>query len=71
MVDTAAAGLLLDRDEAAASAGRVRYADVLSGQVRESRVVRVHGCGRCGGAAAWGSERFVASLRPVIDEVLS
>jgi bacteriocin biosynthesis cyclodehydratase domain-containing protein len=69
MVEAAAAGLLRDRLDGETAAGRVRIVDVLSGEVLETRVVRVHGCVRCGRSR--GGARYVEALAPIVDEVLS
>jgi len=69
LVEAAAAGLLVDRADGAAAAGRVRWADALSGHFGETRVVRVGGCPRCG--ARGGPERYTAKLVPVLEEVLA
>ena len=46
-VRIAAAALLLDREEAERAPGRLRLIDLIHCGVEETRVVRVHGCGRC------------------------
>lgn len=66
----AAAGLLLDRDEHAAAAGRVRTVDLLRCQVEETRTVRVHGCPRCSPKEEPG-QRYVSRLVPALKDLLA
>lgn len=61
----AAAGLELDRADLAASTGRIRMLDLVRGVFEETRVVRVHGCDRCGTPDSTG-ERFVRHLRTAL-----
>jgi bacteriocin biosynthesis cyclodehydratase domain-containing protein len=68
MVEAAAGGILRDRLDGRSAAGRVRILDLLSGQILETRAIRVHGCDRCGSAR--GARRYVEALIPVADEVL-
>lgn len=63
-----AAQLLGDRCDGAAAAGRLRWLDVLSGEVTESRVVAVSGCARCGSVA--GDDRYTRVLRPALSEII-
>lgn len=68
MVEAAVAGLLRDRLDGRKAAGRIRIADVLSGEVLETRVIRVHACTRCGSGR--GAARYVDVLAPIVNEVL-
>lgn len=67
-VTMAAAGLLLDQREHQRVAGRVRFVDLLDGEVEETRAVRIHGCDRCGDQCEPG-ERYVRHLRDELAEV--
>lgn len=50
-----------------APAGRLRIVDALSGALTDTRVVRVHGCPRCGTAAEHeGRRRFTEHLVPAL-----
>lgn len=71
VVSLAAAALRDDARALEAAAGRVRRIDVLTGEVVDTRVVRVHGCELCGdGAPSDQSQRFVHFLVPAIRELL-
>lgn len=69
MVTLAAAGLLLDGAESSLRPGRLRYVDVMSLHLEETRVVRVHGCSTCA-PGDQPTDRFVRDLRPALLEVL-
>ena len=64
-VTIAAAGLALDRSEASISPGRIRRLDLLHCVLEETRVVRVHGCERCGAPKSHGG-RYVEHLRAAL-----
>ena len=66
-ISIAAAGLALDRIEASTSPGRVRRLDLLHCVLQETRVVRVHGCDRCGGRLPLG-ERYVHHLHAALGD---
>ena len=65
LVRIAAALALCDRRDGAVAAGRVRWFDVRTGSLFEERVVRIHGCRRCGGDRRPG-ERYWRQLRDVV-----
>ena len=64
-VGMAVAALVLDRAEARNAAGRLRYVDLLRATTEETRVVRVHGCPRCGAPEPEG-RRYVDHLREAL-----
>lgn len=64
-VGMAAAALAFDRTETGNAAGRLRYVDLLRATTDETRVVRVHGCPRCGTPASAG-RRYVDHLREAL-----
>jgi bacteriocin biosynthesis cyclodehydratase domain-containing protein len=66
-VGLAAAALGMDRAELPTASGRLRVVDLLSGRTRDSRVVRVHGCPRCGVGPRDG-RRFVTDLRAALGD---
>jgi bacteriocin biosynthesis cyclodehydratase domain-containing protein len=66
-VSVAAAALQLDRVEATLSPGRLRRLDLLNCSFEETRVVRIHGCERCGRPVASG-RRYVDHLRAALAE---
>jgi bacteriocin biosynthesis cyclodehydratase domain-containing protein len=70
VVTMAVSALLLDRRAYRSTGGRLRLADMLNGHVDETRVVRVHGCHRCGRSERAGT-RFVDRLAPAVKELLS
>jgi bacteriocin biosynthesis cyclodehydratase domain-containing protein len=70
IVTMAVAALLLDQRDYQSASGRLCLADMLTGHVDETRVVRVHGCHRCSRSARTGT-RFVDHLMPVVKELLS
>jgi bacteriocin biosynthesis cyclodehydratase domain-containing protein len=67
-VAAAASGLLLDARAPAESRGRIRIADLVSQDFEETKVVRVHGCPRCG-ATDGGRDRYVRALVPALREI--
>jgi bacteriocin biosynthesis cyclodehydratase domain-containing protein len=67
-----AAGLLAaDATAGPEAAGRVVRVDLVTAETTDSRVVRVHGCDRCGGPRdAVPGARFTARLVPAVKELL-
>ncbi|MPZ50653.1 MAG: TOMM precursor leader peptide-binding protein [Dehalococcoidia bacterium] len=72
----AAAALLMDAraGDDVAEPGRLRRIDLLSGELVDTRVIRVHGCPRCGRHPGGGSsnsqergDRFVRHLQPTLE----
>jgi bacteriocin biosynthesis cyclodehydratase domain-containing protein len=61
----AAAGLALDRADVMIASGRVRMLDLVRCTFEETRVVRVHGCERCGQVLPPGT-RYVRHLLPAL-----
>lgn len=62
-----AAALLAQDSHADAPAGRLRIVDALTGALTDTRIVRVHGCPRCGRAAEHhGRDRFTQHLVPAL-----
>ena len=63
-----AASLILDTAaDPKPNAGRVRQLDLLKGTLLDTRVIRVHGCPRCGRSTASPRTRFVSSLIPELE----
>ena len=66
-----AASFILDMAlDPASSAGQVLQVDLLTGTVLNTRVVRVHGCERCGSRTT-PRTRFVSSLIPELERCLN
>ncbi len=64
----AAAALRDDASAGPEAAGRLRVVDLVTGDVREHRVVPIHGCRRCGpGAPVRPGARFVDHLAPRLE----
>ena len=61
----------LQEDACSPTVGRLRYLNVITGEMSDTRVVRVHACPRCGGDLGdRPGERFVGRLVPAVQELL-
>jgi bacteriocin biosynthesis cyclodehydratase domain-containing protein len=68
-VGLAAAALL--NDARSLTRGRLRRIDLLTGELVDTRVSRLHGCELCGGGEPTnGPQRFVRYLVPAVREIL-
>lgn len=68
MVAIAAASLMLDWQERSQAAGRVRRLNILTGDLEETKLVRVHACDRC--SQILGTARYTHHLVPYLKEIL-
>jgi bacteriocin biosynthesis cyclodehydratase domain-containing protein len=64
----AAAGLLLDYKDRHRAGGRLRQLNLLTGDIQDTHVVRIHACPRC--SSMCPGERYVNRLVPELAEVL-
>ncbi len=67
-VGLAVASLLLDARDIPIAGGRIRQVDLLTGELDETRTLKVHGCIRC--CPSPGSDRYVSRLVPALSEML-
>lgn len=69
-VAIATASLLLDLNQTTVAHGRLRRVDLLTCDLAESRVIRIHGCDRCSLPRTTG-DRYVKHLLPALKAIQS